>query len=217
MAVPEFRGTAAMAGTRGNRKFQMRALLILALLAPLPALAEVRAVTRVYSQVVAYALPDGFVPAFEDNRPGFYIQEAVPAGQSVQDWTQMLTMTGAEGRATTPPEAQAQQIAQGFAAACPGTYSATALPPVAIPGAGATFVAHIACGNAGGRAEEMLLFVLAGARDIYTVQWAARGAPRSTPLAVDPAIWVPRYDALAASIRLCDPVSGEGPPYPSCR
>jgi len=107
-------------------------------------------------------------------------------------------------------------MAQGFAAACPDTISATALPAPAIPGARAVFAAHIACGNAGGRAEEMLLFVFTGAQDLYTVKWAQRSAPRNAPVLLDPAIWMPRYDALAVTVRLCDPVPGEGPRYPSC-
>ena len=134
-----------------------------------PARADLQALTQVYSRIGAYGLPDNFVAAFEDIKPGFYIQEAVPAGENLQDWTQMLTMTGAESGATAAPEAQAQQMAQGFAAACPDTISATALPAPAIPGARAVFAAHIACGNAGGRAEEMLLFVFTGAQDLYTV------------------------------------------------
>jgi len=82
------------------------------------------------------------------------------------------------------------------------------------------FAAHIACGNAGGnaggRADEMQLFVLTGAQDLYTLQWAQKSAPRNASVLLDPAIWMPRYDALAATVRLCDPVPGEGPPYPSC-
>ena len=190
-------------------------LVALSLL-PLPSLAEQTAITRVYSQIVAYGVPDGFVPAFEDTQPGFYIQEAVPRGQSLQDWTQMLTMTGAEGQATTAPEALAQQIAQGFAAACPDSVSAVALPAPAIPGARASFAAHVACGNAGGRAEELMLFVFAGAQDLYTVQWAERSAARATPITLDPGVWMPRYDRLVSSIRVCDPVPGEAPPFASC-
>jgi len=72
-----------------------------------PARADLRAVTQVYCQIVAYGLPENFVAAFENTQTGFYIQEALPAGENLQDWTQMLTTTGAEGGATAAPEAQA--------------------------------------------------------------------------------------------------------------
>ena len=49
-----------------------------------PALADLRAVTQVYSRIVAYGLPDNFVAAFENTQPGFYIQVAPPAGENLK-------------------------------------------------------------------------------------------------------------------------------------
>jgi len=61
----------------------------------------------------------------------------------------------------------------------------------------------------------MLLIVLKGREDYYTVQWATRGPAQATPVELSRGEWMERLRRLQP-IKLCDPVPGESPPYPSC-
>jgi hypothetical protein len=61
----------------------------------------------------------------------------------------------------------------------------------------------------------MLLIVLKGREDYYTVQWATRGPAQAKPVELSRGDWMERLRRLQP-IKLCDPVPGESPPYPSC-
>lgn len=70
-----------------------------------------RTISPIFGQLVVVNLPKGFVPASEKVKEDFYIREAVPKGESVQTWRQMITLTGAKGLATKPgatPRAERQ-------------------------------------------------------------------------------------------------------------
>jgi hypothetical protein len=78
---------------------------------------SVGVITPIFSQLVMFSYPKGFVPAFEDTKGGNYIQESVLAGESVNKWTQMITITGAKNLALNPnatPTRFAESIAGGF-------------------------------------------------------------------------------------------------------
>ncbi|MEI7430007.1 MAG: hypothetical protein WCL27_06085 [Betaproteobacteria bacterium] len=63
--------------------------------------------------------------------------------------------------------------------------------------------------------ESMLLIVIKGESDYYTVQWAERGDASTTPIKLDEAKWTDRFKRLAP-IKLCPIIPGERAPYPSC-
>lgn len=179
--------------------------------------AQAVGVVPVFGDLVAFGLPPGFEPKFEQENGGSFILEAVPVDESVQRWSQMLTLTAGAGMAGMPPADFAGQIAAGFRQACPATYSAEGLPPPPIAGAtGPVYAAYVACGNVGGHSEEMVIVVFASATNLFTLQWAERWDASQVPLAYVPEVWDPRLNALAADTEVCAPVPGEGPPYPSC-
>ena len=137
-------------------------------------------------------------------------------GETAQQWTEM---TGAKGLATSPgatAEQLARWIATEYMQACPDTYAAT--------GSGASIGGHDAfvgvagCGKVGRGAhvgsEAALIVVIKGNADIYTLQWAERGAASGKP-DVEHTRWQDRLKQLAP-IRLCAIVPGEKAPYPSC-
>lgn len=203
----------------------MRCILTVGLLAlAQPATAqEWQSVTPVFSQIVAYALPEQFVPAFEAPEPASYLQEAVLQGETVDDWTQIITMTGTRGGVRPDDSggtlAFANTLAESYAQSCPNSFQAHEMRAVTVPGARATFAALIGCGqieDGSGLAEGAVILFLAGKDDIYTLQWAERFDATSGPHHFAPRDWQARLDHLAAGARLCDPVPGEGPPYPSC-
>ena len=189
-------------------------------LAQAPAPAQVaRAVTPVFSQLVSFSYPSGFVPAFEDSKPGGYIQESVLRGETLERWTQMLTLSGARdlaANAQMTPSRFAGSVASGFKHACPQSYAATGLGEFRL-GIHDAFAAVIGCGMAPGsaRSEVALLLVVKGERDYYTLQWAERAEPVNGPIALDAAKWSERLQRLMP-VKLCARLPGEAAPYPSC-
>ena len=194
----------------------MRLALALTLIAA-PALGDVLThVTPIYGQLVVFQTPADFKADYESERQGSYILEFVPRRESVADWSQMVTVTGAEGLAARlTVEAFAERLAAGYQAACPQTFAALRLDTPAIPGAASAFAGYVGCGSTGAQSEAMVFVIVQGRTAIYSLQWAERGPALTQAPDPDPALWLPRAAALGL-MRLCDPVAGEAAPYPSC-
>jgi hypothetical protein len=179
------------------------------------------AISPVFGQLVSFSTPAGFVPVFENTKDTFYIRDAVPRGETLQQWTQMITVTGAKGAAGNPnltAQALVAAIAGGFKQACPETF--------AVKGFGAAkfgeqdgFVAVAGCGkvntSAEGHSETALIIAVKGSADGYSIQWAERGPPQAAIAAIDETKWQGRLHELMP-IRFCPIVPGEAAPYPSC-
>lgn len=176
-------------------------------------------VTPIFNQVVSYTFPKGFVPAFQKAQGDFYIQESVLKGETVDKWTQMITLTGNQGLSATPnltPKKYAEHMVARFQKGCPDSFTASGLAETMLSGHKA-YIVHIGCGTAGpgaSHSEAMLMVVVQGAKDYYTIQWAERGKATKT-LAYDDGVWSKRLKALMP-IRVCTPAPGEKPPYADC-
>lgn len=177
--------------------------------------ASVTVISPVYSQLVTFSVPSNFVVGTERNDGTTYAREAVPKGETVEKWNQMITVTGAKGLASQPnasAEKFAGLIATGYKNACPDSFD------VRVMGANAeTFAAVVGCGKIGEaskRSEITLVIAIKGSADLYTVQWAERGAP-ADKADVGNAKWLERLQKLAP-LRVCAIVPGEAAPYPSC-
>ncbi len=194
----------------------MRLALCLLLLAS-PALADgTIIVSPVYSQLVAVPVPSHFKAGFEREKNGSYMLELTPSSETVDHWTQLITVTGGKGLASRMTVLDmATNLAEGYQAACPDSFTVHKLPPPKVQGAKAVFSGYLGCGTAGGQSEAMVFLILQGKSEIYTVQWAEHGPAKPSPVEPDPAHWRPRADALALT-RICDKVAGEAAPYPSC-
>jgi hypothetical protein len=180
-----------------------------------------RTISPVFHQLVVFSLPPPFKAAFEKTNNGFYIREHVPQGQTVDEWTQMITLTGAQGLAynrEATPQAYLQALARGFQRHCPDTYVQLELGPQPDVGS-ASFVTVASCGRvtSGGKAhsETAVMMAFKGSDDYYMLQWAERGPDSGHPLALDSRYWLSRLKQLGP-VRLCPIVPGEAPPYPSC-
>lgn len=182
---------------------------------------SVKAVTPIFSQLLMLSFPKGFTPVFENATGPQYIQEAVLQGESTAKWSQMITLTGAKDLASNPkvtPEGFAAKMADGFKRSCPNSFNGAGLGAIKLEGHEA-YGALLGCGTAlptgEPYSEAVLLIVIKGERDYYTVQWAERGKASKTPYVFEEAKWTERIKRLAP-IKLCPRVPGEKAPYPSC-
>ncbi len=186
-----------------------------------PAPSSFTVISPVFGQLVRFSLPAKFVAAFENSEEQFYIREAVLRGETVKAWTQMITLTGSRGMATSAnfsPQKLAASIALGFKKACPESFAIKDLGETKLSGQDA-YLAVASCGkinsSADGHSEAALIVAVKGTADAYTIQWAERTPQASSPPAISETIWRERLAELMP-IRLCAIVPGEAAPYPSC-
>lgn len=177
-------------------------------------------ISPIFGQLVSFTLPVEFRTVFEKGNQKNYIREAVLNGETVERWTQMVTVTGAKGLAADPditPEAFAAYIAEGFRNSCPDSYSAQILQGGKLDSKWDQLAAVVSCGRSPetGGSESALILVIRGEKDYYTIQWAERGFPSAAALPVNQAKWNGRLAKLSP-INLCPIVAGEPAPYPSC-
>jgi hypothetical protein len=182
---------------------------------------QVSATWPIFHQIIAISYPKGFEPAFEKTNGGFYIQESVLHGETVDNWTQMITITGAQGLAlkdTATPESMTNFLVTRRQQICPSTFSGARLPADAVAKYSGTVIL-IGCGgfvqSGQEHSEATLIITLKGDQDYYTVQWAQRGPGIAGPIVFDKYIWADRLQQLLP-VRVCDKVEGEAAPYPSC-
>ena len=180
-----------------------------------------RSISPIFSQLLAHAQPPGFKPVFEKTNGPHYIRESVLSGEDENNWSQMITVTGVRDLVSNPnasPRKFAEAMAAGFKRACPESFAASVLAEGKM-GAYDAFSVLVSCGTSpttGGKtSESALVTVIKGEKDYYTVQWAERAAPSTTPMAPNMAKWGERFRALSP-IKLCRIVPGEAAPYPSC-
>jgi hypothetical protein len=183
--------------------------------------ATVTAITPIFNQLVEFTVPPHFKGVFQKLIRDFYIQESVLDGETVDQWSQMITLTGKQGTAADPqasPRALLVNIAGGLQRACPSSFAILELGPKKIDGYDG-FAGIASCGSVGtgdaAHSETAMILAVKGSADFYTIQWAQRGTASDHPLAPDSATWVNRFKQLDP-IRLCALIAGEAAPYPSC-
>lgn len=193
--------------------------VLLGMLGAVPAVAdEITATTRAYGRIVAFPMPADFVAVYEAEQDGSYLLELVPTGEGVEDWSQMITLSAAEGLAAQigDPLQMASMIGGGFRDACPKTFWGSDEGAQQVDGADAAHLVAFSCGDSGaGQAEVALILVAVSGADLFTLQWATRGPGSTAQVLPDMGEWRARGEALLR-LRLCPVVAGEEPPYPSC-
>ena len=185
---------------------------------------HVAAISPVFHQLVLFSLPSEFKSAkatSERNNGTFYIREQVPEGQTLENWSRMVTLSGTRDLASNPnasPQALLARMTAGFQRNCPDTFSTASPGPQTVDGYPA-YEVIVSCGHvqSGKEAysESAIMLTVKGSADYYTLQWAERGRNSARPLTVDVSYWTKQFARLTP-IRLCPIVPGESPPYPSC-
>ena len=175
----------------------------------------------IYNQILAISFPRGFVPVTQTTRGPSYLQESVQSGETAEQWTQMLSILGTQGAGLNPTvtvERAKDFYVNRYRGSCPDTLAMIDLGDGGLAGHDARVVV-VSCGSvpsaSGSHSESMLLIVLKGTQDFYSIQWATRGPASSVPLQLDRNEWTTRLRRLQP-VKLCARVPGETAPYPSC-
>ena len=185
---------------------------------------HISSISPVFHQLVGFSLPPEFksvTAAYEKSSGFFYIREHVPQGESVDHWTEMITLTGTKdlaSNANATPRGFVTTLAGGFRRHCPDTYATVELGPETVDSFEG-FAVIASCGRvqsgAEAYSETAIILAVKGTADYYTLQWARHGPDSPKPLTLDVAYWKGQFERLRP-IRLCAIVPGEAPPYPSC-
>ena len=180
-------------------------------------------ITPIFSQVLITFIPKGFEIAFANASATDYIHELIPKGENVSQWTQMLTVTGAKDIALNPqltPQQVAGFFGAGFQSTCPNSFNAHVFPNHHQINGHDSVSIIVSCGTSkatqGTTSEIALITVIKGKKDYYTIQWAERGSPSTTPIQIDLPKWSSRLEQQIKPIKLCTAIAGEKAPYPSC-
>ncbi len=178
------------------------ALCVIALATP--TLAEVWS-GQLLDRPTSIDIPAPFAPepGFSDLADGSALEEFLIPGETLEAWTQLITLTGLAGATDgmTPDEAaaaMAQNMAQGYSAACPNGMNAVDLGSPAITGAEVVIAGWLACDqvNGNGQSEAMVVLIMVTGGTIYTAQWAEHVPATDGPPVFDQGHWMPRLDTL---------------------
>lgn len=181
----------------------------------------VKSITPIFSQLLMLSIPKGFHGAFEVTQGAHYLQESVPIGDTVDECSQMVTLTGTKGLVANQsinPKIYVETSAGGFKRACPSTFSGIGIGAFKVSGH-AAFAGVAACGTVifrGSKQSQVALIIaIKGDADYYTVQWAERTAAVDKPIELTRDKWLERIKALSP-IKRRPIIPGEAAPYPSC-
>lgn len=190
----------------------MRVILPL-LLALAPALAAAQSAGRLqmtaFGQSLGLTLPFDHAPApdWQDGNADSLIAEWVPGGESVTQWTQMLTLIAFRG-ASGGPEAYDRGLALlrgNYDRGCTGAVEMSLGAEISLEGSLGARPVVLTCPQVAGAGfgEAMAALVIRGTQDLYTLQWAERFPVDGKGSARIPSdTWVTRLRHLGTA-RLC--------------
>ena len=133
-------------------------------------------------------LPQGFKVGFSESRNGMNMQEWVPANETVQNWTEMVTVQIFLNRKDLDPVQFLATMEKQWAGACKGS---TATPPVAGKVNGytsATTLLRCPLLASTGKPETTMMKAIRGNDSFYLVQRAVRSLPTAGAARTDEAV-----------------------------
>lgn len=182
---------------------------------------SVTSITPVFSQIVSFAMPSGFVGISENTQDGVYMRESILKGQTLSNWTQMLTLAGFKDFAknsqldlVTFSNAYIRQMVNK----CGPSSMGGKVADIKI-GAYDGLISFMACAKATysdkSYSEETLFLSIKGDSDYYVILLAERGEPTESTPTFDQPKWINKFNQIKP-IKLCPRVPGESFPYLSC-
>jgi hypothetical protein len=147
-------------------------------------------------QLSSPALP-GFVVGHEAANDEQSIREEVPAGETVRDWTRMVTTQRFGGAAAriTPVDFLAN-MSTNLQSACPGASNSRVITGTRGGRPAAQMRAFCPLFARSGEPESFIILAIAGAEDLHIKQVAFRRVPTEEDIA-----W---GEGVLASVRYCD-------------
>jgi hypothetical protein len=123
---------------------------------------------------VLVGIPEGFVTGYDASQEGQEIHEFVPAGETVENWTRMITIEIFHGAQNADVEKFAGDVAGGWASACPQS-TVTPLAKDTINGYPYVIWRYVCPMNPEtGKPETMWMKAISGADAAYVIQYAER-------------------------------------------
>src|SRR5262249_10340799 len=147
--------------------------------------------------------PPGFKVGFQDSRNGVSIQEWVPQGETVQNWSEMVTVQLFRSRRDLEPRAMIDTIQQGSLKACTSSTPAAIVVVQANGYESATMVLRCPLNGETGRPETTAFRAIRGRDSFYMVQRAVRCVPDASQLE--------RMASYLTNVSVCDTRSPQSP------
>lgn len=120
----------------------------------------------------------GFVVGYEAANEEQSILEEVPAGETVQDWSRMVTTQWFSGKLPRPTPSQfLQNIARSVPQSCPGATNTEPVLSTRNGRAAAQFRVDCPRLASTGKPETFMMLAIAGASDLHVKQVAFRRVP----------------------------------------
>ena len=153
------------------RNFVLGLAVAAAALLARPALAQLK------DENLLAGVPEGFTLGYNAAQDGAEIYEFIPEGESVEDWTAMVTIQIFHGLADLPPDAFGAQLAEGWKGACPDS-TVSKLVEDQVNGFPYSLWAFTCATNPQtGKPETMWFKGISGSDAYYSVQYAYRLPP----------------------------------------
>ncbi|MET0279288.1 MAG: hypothetical protein ABW198_13240 [Pseudorhodoplanes sp.] len=123
------------------------------------------------------AVPEGYKLDFQDRNSNQLISEMVPAGESVKNWTEMLTVQIFFGMGSLTPEQFKQRTERLWTETCPGVHSSTVTQAVERGYPMTVWIQFCPLNKQTSKPEFTLLKGIQGKDSFYVVQKAFRFQP----------------------------------------
>lgn len=121
-------------------------------------------------------LPNGFKVGFQTSKNGMNMQELVPNAETVENWSEMVTVQIFLGRRDLDPARFLATIQQQWLGACNGSKPNPVLNTTVNGYVAASLQLHCPINPAAGKPETTLFKAIKGNDSFYSVQRALRGA-----------------------------------------
>jgi hypothetical protein len=128
------------------------------------------------------AMPQGFKVGFNDSRNGMNMQEWVPVNETVQNWSEMVTVQVFLNRRDLDPAQFLATMEKRWAGACQGSTATPAVTGRTNGYASATTLLRCPLLASSGKPETTMIKAIKGNDSFYLVQRAVRGVPTSAQL-----------------------------------
>ena len=165
-------------------------ILLAALFLSFPAHAQLK------NENLLVTMPEGYIVGFQDRNARQQMTEMVPRGQTVKDWTEMVTVQIFFGMTNVTPEAYRQRLETLWAANCTGAQS----DPVGQGNerglAVTVWIAFCPLNKETGKPELTMLKAIGGKDSFYLVQKAFRFKPDKEQ--------IEQWSRYLRSVTVCD-------------